>query len=99
LLEGINVALTLNVAIGILRVTHRLVMTIICAKLYFNPTTNNTVKSRSRMRDGLTDVRTDDAAAVKNNTIKYGHYFILHKICFYKPKINEQMYALLILSS
>ena len=43
LLQGHPVNLTLKVATGILRAIRHLVMTIICAKQYFNPTTNNKV--------------------------------------------------------
>ena len=41
------------VATGILCATCRLVMTIICAKQYFNPTRNDKVMAWKRMRDRL----------------------------------------------
>ena len=52
------VTFTFNVATRILRATRRLVMTIICAKQYFNPTTNSKVMARKRMcMDGRTTRR------------------------------------------
>ena len=40
--------LTLKVATGILPVTHRLVMMIICVKQHFNPITENKVVARQQ---------------------------------------------------
>ena len=47
LLQGLPVTLTLKVVTQILRTTLCLVMTLICAKQYFNPTTNNKVMALS----------------------------------------------------
>jgi len=48
--------MTLKVATRILGATHCLVMTIICAKQYFNPTTNNKIMAQKN------EGRTDNAA-------------------------------------
>ena len=42
------VTLTFNLATWFLFVTHRLIMIIICAKLFLNPTMNNKVMGRTR---------------------------------------------------
>ena len=49
---------------GILHATRRLVIAIICAKQYFNPTTNNKVIAAKNIPDRHTDVGTDNAATI-----------------------------------
>ena len=58
LLQCQPVTLTLKVATGIVRATRQLIMTIICAKQYFNPITNNKVMARKQILDEQTYRRT-----------------------------------------
>ena len=63
LLQGGAVTLNFKVGTQMLRATRRLNMVVISVKLFLNPTSNNEVMVRTRIRDertdGLTDGRTD----------------------------------------
>ena len=55
------VTLTFNLAIWFLFATHRLVMMIICVKLFLNPTMHNKVMDRTRT--GFTEVYAQSLSA------------------------------------
>jgi hypothetical protein len=51
--------LTLEVGVWLLRMTHRLIITNVCAKLFQIPLINDKVMDRTRKCDGWTDGPTD----------------------------------------
>jgi hypothetical protein len=57
--EWASATLTLEVRVWLLRMTHRLIITNICAKLFQTPLINDKVMDRTWMYDGRRDRRTE----------------------------------------
>jgi hypothetical protein len=72
-----SVTLTLEVRVWLLRMTHRLIITNICANLFQIPFINDKVMDRTRKCDGRTDGQTDGRTDRRTDGQTDGAYFYI----------------------
>ena len=83
-------SLTFNLATWFLFVTHRLIMIIICAKLFSNPTMNN--KVRGRTRTGFIEVCAQSLNADCDLNLDLVTWFLFVIYCLVMIIINAKLF-------